>query len=324
MNSMKKDIRRQSASLFPAFMTASLLGFGCSAPTGEEPKVSHAAETTLGGEGGGQVRQLGADILLYGRQHFWRRATPLVDDRGSLVSIRTGERNPISMEIEESESSHAVAFDLKSITGLHANHFYIQGEASNGDIVIQEWSVPRVAGAYYSDRTLATSPIGVPWPASATEYKIWGSYESPGDRFPDGASRSEIERLKRARLPVRSPIYRGSGIGDVTCWAADPDGRFLIVYSQGDGVLYRLAADGSETLSVEATVTSLPALDGAMSLSAMSFPGQGRGFRLVSEGGGGVQIFLWDSDNDGLTDSTEVLPIAQSVLTYPGLDFVEP
>lgn len=266
------------------------------------------------------LRGFGDEYHVFGNQNFSRDARTPHDGRAQYVSLISSERDPSTLTYDYSEDSHPVAFDVRRVMGVHANLIVVEGRSTAGEVIFQSWTIPKVPGAYYTERPLPTQPVGVEAPESEVSTYIWGPYRSPEDRTLTGSTPAERERSRRARLPLREEIYRGSGISDAACWDVDPHYRFILVYSRNDGVLWRLSTDGSGATSVVDTAIQRAALADARDIAAIRHPVAGRGF-LVSTRSHGVIVY-WDQGNDGIFGLVEEFSDEAFAIEYPGEEFV--
>ena len=256
--------------------------------------------STLGG-----TRENG---LYFGGGAFGRYS--VIDGPPFAVRLVSTERNPITQAWERSEASYSISFDARSCKALTAHDFFIFGYGRNLELVFERWTMPCVKGSYCTTRDLPGTTVGVPAPESTTLLSIEGGTYIPVD-----------QRSRLQALPSRVEVYRGTDLTSVSAWNVDPEGRFLFACSTAEGVLLRIDLNEPQVLVIY-TSTELPILTSVLDINPVKHTTMGRGWCLL--GAGAEETYLWDFDNDGVTDQVESLTAAENATRYPFSSFIVP
>jgi hypothetical protein len=228
--------------------------------------------------------------------YFFLKISP---DRRS-VRFDTKELNPATSEWEEWSTAHPVSYEILGFACVTSHAFYVLGrdDVSQNEIV-EYWSIRPAAGAYQCTRSLSLNaqlgdPISTP---DAVESIVGGTFISP--------------YLRIQSLPVRRMIYNGAGLGGIQGAQADPDGRYVLLTTPAG--LFRLWRVGG-LFSLVLTSSDIPYLGIADALGAFRHPTLGRVYLMRTparlDPGGVAALLLYDFENDGILDSSEVLDAA--------------
>jgi hypothetical protein len=210
--------------------------------------------------------------------------------------VQNWELDPIHQVWESVSYDYSTSFTIVDAAARQAGEYYLLGDAGGAKTVIEKWSVSRVAGGYYFDRSRSNTPIGegvAGWPA--TDSGITGGTYVPL------ASRQRAPAMRRSELWHSEELYPSYGIG------CDPEGRFLLILS-GDNPrrLFRLELDGASSPVEIATSTTTPHLSVCDRIQPLHHAFHGRVY-LLSGGDGPASValrrtLLVDGDNDGNFD----------------------
>ena len=215
---------------------------------------------------------------------------------GLLLSIR--EVAPRSRPMDRSYTQDVVIpyeFEFRALAARHPCELYLAGASANGETIIERWDLPPQRGGYHTSRT--TAPQGVGRPAALSELvgRLVGLVYLPPER-------------REPLVPQRTAVFRGELPGAMRAMAVDPEGRFLLVLTEG-GELLQLTDLTSPSISQRFDDTTLPGL--ARTEIVRPFV-DGEGVRCYQVRGRPWDepqaiLILRDLDNDGHLDEIHSL-----------------
>lgn len=248
-----------------------------------------------------------------GAQALTSGVTPMIYTPNLLRGIRwltgesdlvllTMERQPGTVELRvgwsTADSKYSTSFAIQDVSTRDGQDFVVHGVASNGDDVVEIWTLIPVVGSWSATRPAAGTPVGTPVVSGGvTMTVVGGTFVAP-------ASRQAVPRVKRMEL------YRGQDLGGIRSVSVDPDRRFVYLLADGDDGLYRLdllASGGAAPPLLVLDPAALPQLLTATSLYPRQHASEGRIYVVESVGGAAHWVdeisLLYDHDNDGILDA---------------------
>ena len=211
--------------------------------------------------------------------------------------VVTNEYDPGPGEWLEARLQESTTFDVTAVDGRLANDFWVCGVATNGDDVIEHWTLEVPVGGWIAKRPVSTIPLGTPAATPETAIVLRGS------DFLPFAQRPQAPHIARREL------YRGDLLGGVLSVEADPDGRYLMLLTEAKEV-YQLPihVGASPLLLYDTSDTST--LANAHHIDARDHASLGRVYSIVPLAfkPSSLRILLIDDENDGVIDSLLELP----------------
>jgi len=223
----------------------------------------------------------------------------------SQFNLVTRERNPAipagvlalarSDAWHEQTESFSATFQLEDIQARLADELYLFGKLDNGEDVVERWHLPAQEGGWVASRADTAGPIGTPAPTgSAPLVEVFAPpYVAPSERGP------------RA-VEIRERVYQGRAFGGTRKAEVDKNGRFLVVLSESNSILYQIVLDGSPDPTPILTPNEMPELAAMGGMANLEHESGSRAL-VLSPGpdhlGLRIRIVLWDFDNDGEYDA---------------------
>ena len=174
------------------------------------------------------------------------------------------------------------------------HEIYVAGQDLSGEDVVERWSFPGDPGGYRVTRSLhAGVPLGTPAPLSTATISIVG-----GGAYVAPRARTRLD-------PVREEVYRGDAIGGTRCLVVDPEGRFLLVLSEGSALLRVRSLGPDAVVEPLLTVQEVPQLGHVSEVRVLQHPSEGRKVLLRSApwADEAHHVLLGDAENDGVFES---------------------
>jgi hypothetical protein len=231
---------------------------------------------------------------------YSRSARALEDP--NRIQLKTVVVNPVTGTTERWTREFPASFKPSGAAGVTGNEFVVFGYGPAGNSIFEYWSLAPDPGTFFTQRDLPGTTVGTSAPLGKTVVSVVGRYTSPSKRDDD------LPRM------TRSGIYNGSAVDRVGCIAVDPEGRFILSASADTDRLYQIHINEDRAPSLLFDSTSVPALDGAWSISALRHRVDGLCWRIWGGAGFG---YLWDYDNDGVIDKIESMGWDESNSKYP-------
>jgi hypothetical protein len=239
----------------------------------------------------------------------------------------TDLENPVFVTEHVTKRNYSVAYSLSTFTHRHADEIYVAGVAPrSGHAVVERWIFPPEIGSFYTDRDVASTPIGVPVTPSDLMLGLASNAPPPTPPFDPNSIFSERFVAPSGRTtppaPIREELYRGPDFGEVDSMKVDPEGRFLIINPTGQDRILRLVLSDPPDLQILYTASDFPELVGAKLGCGLAQHSTGArayfvGYTHTSSRG---MIILEDADNDGVFENAVALPEASfNASPYAGL-----
>ena len=256
------------------------------------------SSTEQGGSTGTTGPRRGSIRIAYAEGQLARNVR--FDAIDGAVSITNIERDPIGDIDWESESRYPVSFQGCRLAARTSHEIYVAGLYESGMTVLELWRFSPVTGEYRSTRPRATTGIGSPFVTPHTSFSIVGG------TFQEPEARTKPMHMRRT-------IWSGTTLGVVKSMVADPDGRFLLVYSSDQEALYMVPTGQGAQPTLVHNSMSVPAMASGLSLTVGDHAALGRTYMLsLLPSSGNHCILLPDYDNDGVLDDC----IVYDVISY--------
>lgn len=232
---------------------------------------------------------------------------------GDKVFYGLQEFNPSSSSWEYQEFTYSTSFQVLDICARNGGReLYISGiqlVGSGYNDIVEKWVFPKTPGAYVGKMDSPPTPRGAARPAFS------GSVYIQGGAYIPQSQRGGMPGLPLQPIPTRTVLYTGRDFQHFDAIEVDPEGRFLLMHSYGEGSLYSLDLSGSLQIQLEYDTNDDPHLASVRSVSARDVPSLGRLYYLPEKdkygqypaGGGGDVTCLIDENNDGFFDDLQVL-----------------
>lgn len=225
----------------------------------------------------------------------------------SKLFVVTNELNPVTREFEESRRAHGVSYELVSVASRTADEFFVAGKNYADQTVIELWKIPKVKGGYYSTRPTPGTGIGIPAQSGQTTIELDGTYLPMNQRRPPASE--------------RTLLYTGSAIAHPDLLAADPEGRFVLIFSGATGQLWQLPTQPGATPTLLYDTSSLPHLANREldELQPVQHATGGRKYFLREANGlaDDLHTLLSDTNNDGVFEQVDTLSTTDYEAAYP-------
>ncbi len=281
-------------------LVAMLCGWGCSRASDATQHIDRSAKSSSN-----EVSELSAASRA-------PRAIVVSDDFVQKVSWEPGEKwvRIHNRELTPTGTwdritySFDTSYEVLAVSGRQADELYVAGRARTGQDVIEKWLVDTHTGGHFFAVQSVASPIGTPASAvPGTSSGIVG-----GGAYVPGANRLLLPAQDRVEL------YRGNGFGGVIDLSPDPEGRFLIVLSQSPRAIQRIPIQLAATPTVLYTSADISYLPYARLIHRRQHYVHGRVYIVggnPTPQGVSLNVMLFDLDNDGDFESTQILSDAQ-------------
>ena len=223
---------------------------------------------------------------------------------GQDVQTIRFERSPASTDPDDfirrgsTLTTSYLVLDVAQRNG--GDELFVAGVKANGESIIEKWVFGRINGEYVVDYPAPTalgSPAGPFVPA--LHIKGGGAYKLP--KGPGGLILEPVAQ--------RSILYEG-GLGPFLAIEADPEGRFLLMWSYSDHSVRQLllTAPGASPASIY-NASAVPALAQIYGIEAREFGPPGTRRYLLRSAFPGDQFetytVLSDDENDGVFESAD-------------------
>ncbi len=246
-------------------------------------------------------------ITLFGSEAYYQSV--MFERDGHTLIVIDEEIDPLTDTFLESSHSYVTSFDLQLVEQRVPNEFYVVGKKGNGKFLIEKWQTPPSLGARTATREFTATPIGISAPQLPTvNLGVVGDvWVAPMDRGPRPQE-------------IREVILDDLLIDGAIAARVDPDGRFMLILSQGGEFLYQLPFENNAVPTVICSSASIPDLASMGCIDSRQEVSAGRVYLMTSSGNfnDGVphtnkRIALLDGDNDGVFDIEMVLSYEQYI-----------
>lgn len=246
-------------------------------------------------------------ITLFGSETYYQSV--MFERDGHTLIVIDEELDALTDTFLESSHSYVVSFDIQLVEQRVPNEFYIVGKKRNGKFLIEKWQTPPSLGARTATRQATATPIGTPVPQLPTVNLgvVGDAWVAPLDRGP---------RPQETRDVLLDDLVFDGAIAA----RVDPDGRFMLILSQGGEFLYQLPFDPNAVPTVIYSSASIPDLPAMGCIDSRQEVSAGRVYLMTSSGNfndgapyTNNRIALLDGDNDGVFDIDLVFTYEQYI-----------
>ena len=193
--------------------------------------------------------------------------------------------------------------DVLGFCARHAVEYYVIVQPVGAPPSLERWTLQMPDGAYFTEKAVASVPIGASIPPSTTALRLVRPYIPPAQRSAPIANKQTLLQL--------------SQWGDVILIAVDPEGRFLVglVGTAEDEV--SLLQLNLQT-GVQTELAKSDAFPGLVLPTDMLFLDSVEEGRILTvRGSGGVTYCCVDAENDGVFEAIEAFLGTEYFQKYP-------